>query len=536
MILKKPYAFLIKNFKIIHLILFVIISFVTIRFGKLVSFFSDYLNDNIKVTEHMAPEYISTSYIIGILLIIFFAVAMFLLMKKKKKPFTFYILTFVYYFIILIMVINAYSTIDSLYEAAMTMQKTRVYHDIYIILSLPNYYFLVMSLIRGIGFDIKKFNFSKDLNELEIKSEDNEEFEFVLGTDVYIYKRKIHRFFREAKYYFLENKYLFKIIGSVALGITIIVIIVNTNIFNKKYHVGDTTSIGSYQVTLNNSYITQKDYNGQVLKSNKKYVVVDLSIINNGVVASIDSKSIYLSYGSKKVFPKQTEGTNFLDIGKSYNGTVLANKKTYRYLFIFEIDNSVGSTTFNLNILKDFSIDKNNQYIFNYIKYKLRPIKIDTEINNEEKKENEVMYFNDKVYDNSSLNIKTIDIASSYEFKYNYCITDNNCKEYYDVVTLENPANQKMLIISYDLKLKDTALINNFIEANNKYEEFFNYIVKLRYNINGKSYTYDITAKINAKVDNKIFLTVPSAIVDAKDLNLLINTRTNHYYILIDNK
>jgi hypothetical protein len=93
-----------------------------------------------------------------------------------------------------------------------------------------------------------------------------------------------------------------------------------------------------------------------------------------------------------------------------------------------------------------------------------------------------------------------------------------------------------MLIISYDLKLKDTALINNFIEANNKYEEFFNYIVKLRYNINGKSYTYDITAKINAKVDNKIFLTVPSAIVDAKDLNLLINTRTNHYYILIDNK
>ena len=40
MVLRKPYAFLIKNFRIIHIIFALILLFVRRNFGKVVTFFS----------------------------------------------------------------------------------------------------------------------------------------------------------------------------------------------------------------------------------------------------------------------------------------------------------------------------------------------------------------------------------------------------------------------------------------------------------------------------------------------------------------
>ncbi|MDD2505678.1 MAG: hypothetical protein PHF21_05395, partial [Bacilli bacterium] len=77
------------------------------------------------------------------------------------------------------MVLIALGVMNSIGEASLTQRSSLAYRDFFIILSLPQYYFLIMSIIRGIGFDVRKFNFTKDLEELEIKSEDDEEFEFV---------------------------------------------------------------------------------------------------------------------------------------------------------------------------------------------------------------------------------------------------------------------------------------------------------------------------------------------------------------------
>ena len=58
MIFKKPYAFLIKNFKIIHLLLLAMIIIITLKYKKIVSFFSDYINSSINVYEKTASQYI----------------------------------------------------------------------------------------------------------------------------------------------------------------------------------------------------------------------------------------------------------------------------------------------------------------------------------------------------------------------------------------------------------------------------------------------------------------------------------------------
>ena len=163
MILKKPYAFLIKNFRIIHIILSVVIIGINILYGNINNFYSGYVKGTVRDTIGLASKYIDPLLYLLLFIVITFALIMFLLMRKKQKPTFFYITLFIYYLILLIMVIIAANVMKSVETSSLTQQASRAYRDIYLIVSLPRYYFMVISIIRGIGFDVKKFNFSKDL-------------------------------------------------------------------------------------------------------------------------------------------------------------------------------------------------------------------------------------------------------------------------------------------------------------------------------------------------------------------------------------
>lgn len=534
MIIKKPFAFLIKNFKIIHVILFLFITFVVYRFNKIVSFFNAFNNGGEKVFENMASTYIGIGLFLALLLIIVFGILMSLLMQKKKKPVLFYILLCSYYIVILIAISIAYGTINSLAEGTITQQTARLYRDVYLIISFPSYYFLAISFIRGIGFDIKKFNFNKDLEELEIKSEDNEEFEFVLGTDTYKYKRKVRRTFREFKYYVLENKLLFTIIASVILGILAIGFILNTNLFNKRYKVGDASTAGNFKITLNNSYITQKDYNGKIINNNKKYLIVDLTLLNNGSTASINSENIFLSFGSNKAYNKPAIGDKFIDLGKAYTGNVIVNQKQERCILIFELNATTNYSKYILNILDQISIDDKGETTYKYIKYKIKPFKLDKESNTEEKQINEVMYLGETLFEKSSLNIKSAEIMTSFEYKYQVC-KESDCKEYFDVEKASDSATQKLLVISYALDLKENLPIK-YSALNNSLDKYiFGKFLKIKYLVNDKYQTFSTSIRINKNVENKMFIDIPKNVASSSGLQIVINPRNNYYYLNINN-
>ena len=71
MILKKPYAFLIKHFKLIHLLLCIPFIYLIIRIGAIASFFSSYVQANYYTSEtNLAGTYINYFMYGAILLII----------------------------------------------------------------------------------------------------------------------------------------------------------------------------------------------------------------------------------------------------------------------------------------------------------------------------------------------------------------------------------------------------------------------------------------------------------------------------------
>ena len=60
MILRKPYAFLIKYFKIIHIIMFIFFSYLVFSLRKIYMFFVNYIKTNNYIYfENMAKEYVT---------------------------------------------------------------------------------------------------------------------------------------------------------------------------------------------------------------------------------------------------------------------------------------------------------------------------------------------------------------------------------------------------------------------------------------------------------------------------------------------
>lgn len=528
MILKKPYAFLIKHFKVIHLILFAIILYITYRFNKIYSFFADYVSNNNTVGVTIANTYIPITIFLAVFVVIVFSILMWLLMNNKKKPSKFYLITGLYYFIIFIAIILAYNVINQLSTVTLTQRASRAYRDIYQILFFPNIYFLIISLIRGIGFDVKKFNFSKDLEELEIKSEDNEEFEFVLGNDSYKRKRKIRRNLREVKYYIIENKFFISIIAGAILIIGLITFLLNVTLFKENYHVGNTLKTAGFYYKLNHAYLSCYDLTGKKIKEDKKYLILDLNIRSIGSPNSIKPEDFYLVKGKNTYNYKTSLSDSFSDIGITYKGDSISTEGD-NYIFVFEVD-SKSKGEFTLTIFDQLNY-KNNKVEYEYKNYKFTPKNIDNGYTSTNKNINDTLTFNKNVFGDTTLIIKNIIISNSFEYKYNNCVDENNCTLTSDIIFPNDSTKNSLLIVEYNLNIDKNSPIYNSVGDNSG--AFISKFIKATYTHQGTTYLTSLSPRTNQYIDNVIFSDFSKTIQNMESVNLVISTRNENYIINI---
>ena len=227
MILRRPYAFLIKHFRLIHLILFALLAVITYNASTVLNFFKDYITANGNM-EILSSNYINVFIYIAPIIIIGLSILIFYLMKYKDKPRLYYIILIIVSILCTGVYTYLYLNIRSLETTTVSARIIRLYRDI----ARSNFYVLfvmcIPTLIRGLGFDIKKFNFSKDLKELNLSEEDSAEVEVSIDVSSNGLKRTGRRTLRELKYYYVENKFFINII----LG-TLILILVMVFPFNK---------------------------------------------------------------------------------------------------------------------------------------------------------------------------------------------------------------------------------------------------------------------------------------------------------------
>jgi len=325
MILKKPYGFLIKHFKFIHLIITAILSFLAIKNREIYVFLKKVIVDN--VNKYDALNYIDYSIFIYIVLVAILCFIIYWLLKYKDKPRNIYVFSIFGYFVVGIIMFVTFAYIHGFSNNAINQKTIRLYKDILLITQLFQYYIIIVMFVRGLGFDIKKFNFSKDAQELNLTDSDGEEIEVNVGIDTTNIMRKIRKQKREFGYFFKDYKIYI-------IGILLIIFVFlgykGYNYYEqkiKKYNQGELIGYVN-NIIIRDSYYSINDKNN---------IIINFDIMRKAKAERFNTGNLILIVGNKKYTPDKNICYKFNSLGNCYKKQYIDSEFT-NYIITYTID------------------------------------------------------------------------------------------------------------------------------------------------------------------------------------------------------
>ena len=355
MIFRKPYAFLIKNFKKIHIFLLLISLFVAYKLIGVSTFVSEFMNLGIyDVYNDPITNYITFFTLFGVLVLIIGVSALLLLLRYKNKPWKIYLFTLIEY-VALFFVLNMIKGFFSGYTNDIATTDLRMSRDllmIFIFLQIPAIGIFGM---RVFGIDIQKFNFNSDQEFLELKEEDQEEFEININIDKNSFKRLYKRLFRNLNYFYLEHKKICITIISILLLVGVFNVYKLIFVTNKSYKEGQIYSANGYTITVNNSYYTNKSNDGTVISSNSGFIIIDLTIKNNAGRRTIKMDNFHIKNGvSDYTTTNKMYAEEFKDLGTTY-GSVdeLLSGEEQNLIIVYKVDSKLDKNGYVLYYQED---------------------------------------------------------------------------------------------------------------------------------------------------------------------------------------
>lgn len=531
MILKKPYGLLIKHFKLIHILLTIAAAFLISRTGTVIDFFRDYVANDYSVTiiDNMASYYVNWVIYLLIFVILIVLIALYVLLKYKKKPSKFYMAAIGYYVFLLLMMFVAAALIGSLNNGLWETASARQYRDFANIIYYPQYIFVLLFATRALGFNVKQFDFKNDLKDLELSEEDSALIEINIGFDTTKVERGVRRTIREFTYYFKENKFIFYIgIGLVSVFL-LYSLISGYEKVKYTYRQGKTFNYNQFKINVEDSILTNVNYNGQVLDDDLYYLLIKFNITNYASEdRAFDYRSLKIYFGSDYYTPSIDLGNYFLDYAKPYGGEKLVADNEGTYLLAYALPKKYVNRSFAISIHTGFSLKKKN-YTAKSIVVKLNPVKLEEVQVVKNASLNETVSFGGTYLENSSLSVKDYHLGQKYSYKYEDCYYEK-CKTYDDFVVADTNLKNKqtLLILGYDFVLDEsTAYYRNYKLLN----DFVGHFVSIRYKVNDEEKIVKSIVKTPTNLKDKIVIQVPGEVDSAQSIDLVITIRNKTYII-----
>lgn len=532
MILRKPYAFFIKHFKIFHIILASLVVFSLIRITGVVSFINNYMESNSGVITKtdFHKVYGMVDFIVPILTLMF-NLLLLIVMGMKKKPNKFYAFATLITIILLSVNIYGYFTVKKLITVWLDVNQVNTLGDIYIFVLFALVAEAAVAVSRAIGFNVSRFDFNNDILELELSEKDNEEFEIMVDFDVNDLKRSAQKRLRYFRYFIKGNKKT--IMWSFAFLVGFIGIFLAFSVYkNKKNTVGIgryRNNINSFNIVYNNSYIVDADSNGNKIKDNIHLLVLDVTLSNNDKKRDRQflTGTIGINIGDDNYTVTKKYRNIVKDLGVMYSDETIKSMKSSRRLLVFEVpENRLHSKIYFT--LKDLS---SGEKMF----AKINPTNF-TNAKSESvtKKLKEEMNIKDSVVGDAKINIKSAEFANYYPITYKYCTTDNKvCMDSLEYLFPDNSYtnfDKTILKIDGNFEFDKNGSIKNLGNLINNY----GYI---EYEINNKKYIQNngiehinSTRVIN---NNNYYLGVKDEIAKANKVSLVFKLRNNEYRYVI---
>lgn len=513
MVFRKPYAFFIKNFRKIHIILLILCSIIYSKSIQVSAFNKEFMT-YLSYDAYYEPisKYLNIwLYLIIILTVIGFIIVM-VILKRKEKPWKLYLIPtieYIYLLTIFIYITNFYNN----YDGSFATTTIRALNNFLSIGLVPQFVVFLILIIRIIGLDIKNFNFSNDKEFLELNQDDREEFEVSINFDKYSLKRNIKKILRNIKYFYQEHKFICYIFIFIISFLIVFRIYYYFGITHKVIEEDKVFNVNNYSMQINDSFYTDKDKAGNIIEKNSAFIILNITVLNNGQSREFNGNDFQIVNSNKTyTFQGQTYSEDFSDLGNSFPTGKIKNGEKKNFALIFKVDKNLDYKKF---VLYYQEYNRNTSF--------LRKIKL--KLNNVMKiKENDKLNIGEELTinnfnDTSKFTFEKVEFGDSYNYNIESCNSDSSCS----IITKNiSPINQKIMYVEFssldyegvDL-LKFTTNYGKIIYVNDE-------------GISKKIKPTSILVNQNY-LGKYLYITVPNDIENSKSIEFIYTVRNNKY-------
>lgn len=529
MIIRKPYAFLIKNFRLIHGLLLMLLIYSTIKLFSIYSFFSGYVqNHTYTVDPNLASNYVGLLIFFVLILIIAISMLIYFILSIKKKEDKIYLYISLYHIVLFVFYIYMNIVFTTLQTNFMDVESVRILRDISILVCIPQLIFLAIIFFRTLGFNLKQFDFKKDLEELQIDKEDYEEVEVTLGNNNYKILRYIRKMFRLSKYFVFENKMFVVFCLSVTALVCSLSFFIKYETIESGYGENQTIVANALNYKVNQTYITITDMRNELIDKNLYYILVDVSVENNTKIdkkLTRDTFRLYVNGENRE--PVYSLGNKFIDIEKSFNEMKLVSGYDSKFIVVFEVTKEEVASDYMFRIK---NMDTYTPDVDEYKSIVVKPKNLNKNTNVENLNLPADIKFKDTVLKETSLIIGEYEIGEKFKEKYRYCILEEcNDATYVVIPQRSSRGDQVALKLKTTLSMDESLYINKFIKSSS---DLLDYYGSLKYRVHGLYKHADLEViKAEPLKDKYSYFQVPADILEADKIELIILIRGKKYTI-----
>ena len=388
------------------------------------------------------------------------------------------------------------------------------------------------SFHRGIGFDIKKFDFETDARELEITDLDSEEFELTFGKNSYKYQRGFRRFIREFRYYFLENKIAFVFLLIFLIAGVALVLYMNFGVYHKSYGEQQFMNHNGLSIKVVDSVLTNMYINGRTISKDKYYLAVALNIKNsNKDGARLDYENFKITENDKYIIPTLDKGTLFTDLGIAYTrDTVISGNSEGVYVLVYEVTNP--NIHYDLKILESLE----NTIMGLTPIYKSIKLNYETLIDKNDVRKYElgkILNLSDTRLKVTELQIKSYNFVNSYDYQYNKCSSNGVCQMVTRSINIDPTkygSDKRILALNVYFQLDKTSY---YYQTKKNINSFINDFIIVRARKKGETKSYAVSSLTPSELSDMWLLAVDSNVENADKIDVIVSMHGKYYVMNI---
>jgi len=414
-----------------------------------------------------------------------------------------------------------------------SIRLVNIIRDIFRFTSVVQIVAIGLFSVRTLGFDLKHFDFKKDVLDLGIEKKDNEEYEVDFKFDKESIRSNLNKKARYFKYFYKENKFIFRFIYCVIFIVIISLVIKYYMGLEKIYKEGEIFSDNYFNMKVIDSYKVDSDSSGKKINSKNFYVITRIYFQNKTSYEQLIGTSyLKLSYGDYELSePVIKLNSSFTEFGVNYFSQTLKANEERVFNFIFEVPIEYYNDNFNLKYLYDAKYVKNElEYEYRNIKLSLKEFSNDTKNVNTTSLGNE-MNFSGSILGNTKIRINDIELNDNFSYNMIKC-SNSVCDTRRKTITATTSENFDLTLmrIHYDIDFDYDALGSKYTN-----DLFISRFGTIRFEIDGKEYNNRISLRdvTPFKTDDYAFIEVRDKLKLADKIYLDFMIRDKIYTYII---